>query len=591
MTLGSQVVPEPLAPAHSIAVSHWAKSALRCAATMPSKISRFRTRLLAGSLLSAVAAGALTLASPSTAEGFCGFYVAGAETELYNNATMVVLMRDGTRTVLSMQNNYQGPPQDFAMVVPVPVVLQKDDVKVLPDEVFDRVDKLAAPRLVEYWEQDPCQPWGMYPEEMQAAGAIPPPSPEAAEDRAKDLGVTIEAKFEVGEYQVVILSAKDSTGLDKWLKLENYSIPDGAEPLLRPYVQSGSKFFVAKVDAKKVKFDAKGQAKLSPLRFHYDSPEFALPVRLGLINAPDGQGTKQDLIIHILARGVRYATSNYDNVAIPTNLDVKNETREHFGEFYASLFDHVLANNPKAVVTEYAWAANSCDPCPEEPLNLAELVTLGADVLPSYAQLFGPNQKISEDYQWSIPGEFVLTRLHARYDSSSLGEDLVFEAAPAIVGGREFMQQDGQLERGAVEEPGGWNNFQARYIIRHAWEGPIECAEPQRGIWGGPWPEVQNADSRPVPAQDLAFVPRGGSLETYVTESAKMEIEHSVGKLPDGPIEAPPPDPKQPGIVGYGGGGEGCAHCSVEQAGAGGALAFGLGLLALLGLRRRPRKD
>ncbi|MFV8750596.1 DUF2330 domain-containing protein [Nannocystaceae bacterium ST9] len=549
--------------------------------------SNLRARLLAGSLLSAVAAGALTFTSPSTADAFCGFYVAGADSELTNAATMVVLMRDGTRTVLSMQNNYQGPPQDFAMIVPVPVVLEKDDVKVLPDEVFDRVDKLAAPRLVEYWEQDPCQPWNAYP-------TMSPPSPvdESAtgtKPEPRDLGVTIEAKFEVGEYQVVILSAKDSTGLDTWLKLENYSIPAGAEPLLRPYVQSGSKFFVAKIDAKKVKFDQDGRAKLSPLRFHYDSPEFALPVRLGLINAPDGKGGKQDLIVHILARGVRYATANYENVAIPTNLDVKNETREHFGEFYASLFDHVLANNPKAVVTEYAWAANSCDPCPEPPMTLEELVTLGADVLPSYSQLFGSNQKISEDYQWTIPSEFVLTRLHARYDSSSLGEDLIFEAAPAIVGGREFMQQDGQLERGAVEEPSGYNNFQARYVIRHAWEGPIECTEPQRGIWGGPWADVQNANSQPAVARDLAFAPRGAQLESYVTESAKMEIEHTVGKLPEGPIEPPPPDPKTPGIVGYGG--EGCAHCSVEDAGAGGALAFGLGLLGLLGLRRRARKD
>jgi MYXO-CTERM domain-containing protein len=550
---------------------------------MPTKISPCRSWLLAGSLLSAVAAG--TLASPSTAEGFCGFYVAGAETELYNNATMVVLMRDGTRTVLSMQNNYQGPPQDFAMIVPVPVVLEKDNVKVLPDEVFDRIDKLAAPRLVEYWEQDPCQPWGDETKRMEG-GAMP--VPDAVVERDRELGVTVEAKFEVGEYQVVILSAKDSTGLDRWLKLEKYTIPDGAEPLLRPYVQSGSKFFVAKVDAKKVKFDQNGMAKLSPLRFHYDSPEFALPVRLGLINAPDGQGSKQDLIIHILARGVRYATANYENVAIPTNLEVKNETREHFGQFYASLFDHLLANNPKAVVTEYAWAANSCDPCPEPPLELAELVTLGADVLPSYAQLFGPNQPISEDYQWSIPGEFVLTRLHARYDSSSLGEDLVFEAAPAIVGGREFMTQDGQLERGAIEEPNGWNNFQARYIIRHAWERPIECANPQRNIWGGPWPEVQNANSQPIPAQDLAFVPRDARLDDYVTESAKQQIEQTVGKLPDGPIDPPPPDPKGPAIIGYTGEGSGCtAHCSVEQTGAGGALAFGLGLLGLLGLRRR----
>src|SRR5580692_1671976 len=90
------------------------------------------------------------------ARAFCGFYVSGAETKLTNNATQVVLMRDGTRTVLSMQNNYQGPPQDFAMVIPVPVVLQKENVKTLARAVFDHIDQLTAPRLVEYWEQNPC---------------------------------------------------------------------------------------------------------------------------------------------------------------------------------------------------------------------------------------------------------------------------------------------------------------------------------------------------------------------------------------------------------------------------------------------------
>src|SRR4029078_7846257 len=90
------------------------------------------------------------------AHAFCGFYVSGADTKLYNNATMVVLMREGTRTVLSMQNNYQGPPEDFAMVVPVPVVLQKENVKTLDKTLFDHIDQLDSPRLVEYWEQDPC---------------------------------------------------------------------------------------------------------------------------------------------------------------------------------------------------------------------------------------------------------------------------------------------------------------------------------------------------------------------------------------------------------------------------------------------------
>ena len=60
------------------------------------------------------------LATTSRADAFCGFYVGGAGTKMFNNATQVVLMRHGQTTVLSMQNNYQGPPAKFAMVVPVP---------------------------------------------------------------------------------------------------------------------------------------------------------------------------------------------------------------------------------------------------------------------------------------------------------------------------------------------------------------------------------------------------------------------------------------------------------------------------------------
>src|SRR5690606_34476067 len=148
----------------------------------------------------------------------------------------------------------------------------------------------------------------------------------------------------------------------------------------------------------------------------------------------------QDLLVHILAREVRYEVANYANVAIPTNLDVKDEVRTRFGSFYASLFDHTLAHNPKAVVTEYAWAAGSCDPCPQPALTLTELVTLGADVLPGYERVLG-KRKVDGGYTWSVPGEFVLPRLHARSAAGSLGEDLVFQAAPAIVGGREFLQQ------------------------------------------------------------------------------------------------------------------------------------------------------
>ena len=293
---------------------------------------------------------------PSFAHAFCGFYVSGAGADLYNDATQVVLMRAGTRTVLSMQNNYKGPPEQFAMVVPVPVVLQEENVKTLDKAIFKRVDQLAAPRLVEYWEQDPCRPIrpSAVPDMARA-----PVAKSGGRASSRELGVVVEAQFTVGEYEIVILSAKDSTGLDTWLRKERYQIPSGAEPLLRPYVESGSKFFVAKVDTSKVAFKD-GMAMLSPLRFHYESEAFSLPIRLGMINSA---GT-QDLLVHILAPGQRYEVANYKNALIPTNLQVKDEVRQRFGEFYAALLDRTLEKNPGAVVTEYSWDASTCDPCP-----------------------------------------------------------------------------------------------------------------------------------------------------------------------------------------------------------------------------------
>jgi MYXO-CTERM domain-containing protein len=509
-------------------------------------------------LLGIVVAVAL-LALPALAHAFCGFYVSGADTKLYNNATQVVMMRHGTTTVLSMRNNYQGPPEGFAMVVPVPVVLKKEEVKTLPDEVFERVDKLSAPRLVEYWEMDPCYVEPDYDEEN---GAVDMASAPVREAPAGPLGVKIEAKFDVGEYNVVILSASDSAGLETWLKQEKYAIPDGAGPYLKPYIEGGSKFFVAKVDPKKVTFKG-GQAMLSPLRFHYDSKDFALPVRLGLMNSSG----KQDLIVNILAPGQRYHMANFPNVTIPTNINVQNSVRERFGEFYAALFDRTLEKTPGAVVTEYAWDASGCDPCPEPALEPDELHTLGLDVISAQGDSPGP-------------GGFVLTRLHARYSADQLSEDLVFAAAPPIVGGREFMAAQGQVEQGA--KPDSENAFQGRYVIRHEWEGPIKCDNPVRGRWGGPPPDKQIATG-PLPATDLAFVERGKTTLAEVVAQDIPEIGLTAGKPAD---EAPAGKDGDKAATGTKSdpakkaGKKGCGCQSSDQAGFG-ALLFAAVLVAI----------
>src|SRR5689334_13517832 len=137
----------------------------------------------------------IAVAAPSAANAFCGFYVAPGDQKMFNDATQVVLMRMGTRTVLAMQNNYKGPPDAFAMVVPVPVVLHDGDVKTLPRELFDHVEQMGAPRLVEYWEQDPCpQPTVVANAADGGARILPDPSIPVLEGK-REMGVTVEAKF------------------------------------------------------------------------------------------------------------------------------------------------------------------------------------------------------------------------------------------------------------------------------------------------------------------------------------------------------------------------------------------------------------
>jgi hypothetical protein len=481
-------------------------------------------------VLAGLIVGSVALANSAPADAFCGFYVSGGGKAMFNDATQVVLVREGTRTVLSMQNDYKGPVEDFAMVVPVPVVLKKEHVKTLTKDIFDRIDALGAPRLVEYWEQDPCPKFrrDMYP----PPEAAPTMALGDAEDRsmrqAEKPKVVIEAKFTVGEYNILILSATEASALETWLVDNKYKIPAGAEPLLRPYIENGSKFFVAKVDPKKVAFE-NGRAALSPLRFHYESEEFSLPVRLGLANS---SGT-QDLIINVISKDTRYEVANMKNVTIPTNFDVKDSVRTRFGEFYAALFDKTIAANPKAIVTEYAWTAfpqsMKCDPCPPGDMLAtdADMMTLGGDIV-------GGN---------IAQGGFVLTRLHARYGKNDLKDDLVFKAATPIIGGREFRNASGKLEYGSTEarpEQGGMNFFQARYAIRHWWTGPIACKNPRRGIWGGP----PNGGSQMVVARKLAFAPRGKLRLPLIVKRDVPEIGVKKWRPPIKPIA--PPTTKSP---------------------------------------------
>src|SRR5262245_26495604 len=122
---------------------------------------------------------------------FCGFYVAKADTKLFNKASQVVLVRQGDRTVLTMANDFKGDLKEFAVVIPVPTLLQKGQIHIGDKAILDHLDAYSAPRLVEYFDEDPCRQYDY--RMMERAAASPAPMSQAADSvsRAKSLGVTI----------------------------------------------------------------------------------------------------------------------------------------------------------------------------------------------------------------------------------------------------------------------------------------------------------------------------------------------------------------------------------------------------------------
>ena len=75
---------------------------------------------------------------------FCGFYVAKADASLYNQASRVVVVHNDDKTVISMMNDYQGELKDFALVVPVPTILEPRSNQYVGDsKIIDHLDAIV----------------------------------------------------------------------------------------------------------------------------------------------------------------------------------------------------------------------------------------------------------------------------------------------------------------------------------------------------------------------------------------------------------------------------------------------------------------
>jgi Na+-transporting NADH:ubiquinone oxidoreductase subunit NqrB len=381
--------------------------------------------------------------STTQSKGFCGFYVARAEARLFNKTSQVIVVRNGDQNTITMSSDFSGNVTDFAMVIPVPVVIGRDDIRIVDRRIFDQLDAYSGPRLVEYTDAGPCPIYKNIMAESisvvrKKGRASSAESDEPQEDNP--YRVAVLARYTVGEYDIRILNALQSEGLRRWLTDNGYRIPEGADEVLEPYIKSNMKFFVVKVN-----LEAKNNLAiqtLRPIQIRFNANKFMLPIRLGMAN---GEG-QQDMIVYAFSRNGRIEATNYRTLKMPTDRNVPVFVKEHFGKFYTDLYKRNLSKEGVGTLfLEYAWDLSGqnqlkCDPCAAEPPLYSEIRDAGVDWLQT-------------NRSTGYTGSLFFTRLHVSYDRAHFPQDLVFQ------------------------ETSNRDNYQCRYVLNHPANYVENCPE------------------------------------------------------------------------------------------------------------------
>ncbi len=331
---------------------------------------------------------AATLISSSLA---CPTVVTGTPSELSFDVAQVAIVREGRRTTFSVSINPYGDPQEFALVMPVPEVLDQREIRTLDTEVFSRLDGYTAPRHVTdagcpqqssggsnngggSSNSDPCSTGSTGG--GSSSGGTTGGWYSSASSGSLYGEVAVEAEYLVGGYELTILSADESDNLLLWLGDNGYYLPEGAEERLQEYLDAGSYFLAAKVAGETA--TASGD-QLPPLQLSYESDVFSIPLRLATLNSPG----EQDMVIYAITHRWEDGTTNRVGISNYPEFDVTDtcvwgKSSDDFGAFYEDQFTLDWEEVGDAGWTvEYAGGWNDCSPCSSTSITEQDLRYLG----------------------------------------------------------------------------------------------------------------------------------------------------------------------------------------------------------------------
>ncbi len=420
---------------------------------------------------------ALLWSTPES-QAFCGAYVGSSST---NHASVVVVVRQGDTTTLTLVNDFGGATGSFGYVVPVPPGLSLAEVTVVDPAVIARLDAYSAPRTVAYTCDDVLWTWsegedgeGHWEGSTSSSGcggetSAPVFVPDTASGDAGApgldgsgavLGVRVSDRTSVGSYTLAVVQARGADGLESWLAAEGFAPSETTTERLQPYIDAGQSFLVARVDLDALPDD---RSWLEPLRISYTSDAVSLPLWLG---AASSSGDQDLLIFGVTDMDAgALAVANFEDLPIEDECLTDDADATMEAQWQAALDTSARA----PWVSEFGWLSGKCDPCAnDQVLTDADLGAIGFDGL-------------AEDS--------FFTRIHMRYRPDQIDADV------------------------ALYESGVTDRWQLRYIDHTAameeFFAVCDGTEAASGSACEPPPEPDTGDADPP--SEAASAPSGGT--------------------------------------------------------------------------------
>lgn len=593
-------------------------------------------RLTLTSLLSLGALGTLAstlaLTIPNQAEACGGTFCDGGPNAMPVDQTgeNILFVIDGEYVEAHIQIQYDPntPANKFAWVIPVTAL---PEFSVGSQLFFDNLLNGSVPFYGFQTTQEQCgeDPNGPPQDSGGSPGSTNASSDGEGDSAGDPSGPDVLYSSTVGAFDIVVLQDDNVASLMKWLGDNGYQQDPKAEPIFDEYLKEGHLFVAFKLT------NNAEVTEIHPVVLRYKGDESCVPIRLTRIAANEDM----DIRAFFLA-GARTVPTNYRHVLInPLKLDWINFAANY--KEVISLAVDAFGAEGNAFVTEYAGTSNVVQQfgIHEPTWNSAAFTAAAAvdavDLLSSQGLIYCYND-FDSYCQYNHP---LLAGLLAKYLPVPDGlSDVEFYSCLSCYESKiDLTAWDPVLFSKDLEErliaPGKhaldllntWPYLTRMYTTispAEMLEDPIFRQNPNlpevpslrnanallrcdgHGTWtlpdgrevfvpnNGPWPDfdVELPYEEEVQQTSIKGAPMTIVNNTAAINKALDDWNHKMdpveGQLPPGADTSATDTDTSGSPGGLGGEGQGC-NCDVNT-GTGGVLAS-LGLLGLLGLRRRRR--